>query len=92
MGRHFVNLTDREWAELGPDDESRRAREIQAARDKIDAIKSILTERQWDILERYHWQGQKQREIAEEPGITRSTVANTLKQLRDILEKRRGTF
>lgn len=85
MGRRFVNLTDREWAELGPDDDSRRAEEIQAARDRLDALKSRLTDRQIDIMERYFWHGQKQQSIADDLEISQQAVAKHVKHIRGSL-------
>jgi len=77
-----INLTDREWAELGQEDFERRQQEIQDARDRIDSLRHMLTPKQWEVLEGYHWQGQTQQEIADEMGVSQQAVAKTLENIK----------
>ncbi len=81
MGR-FVNLTDREWEELSEEDSNRRQEVIEKQKKLVSTLKNICTDRQWEIVRRYFWEGQTQQEIADALSIKRSTVANTLSAIR----------
>lgn len=72
-----INITSDEWEQL-PSDCDRRKAAIDGRRHVLDRCRSLLTDKQYYVLEHTLWLGETQIEVAEQMGISQPTVAQYL--------------
>lgn len=83
-----IGLNGKHWGDISDDDDMRPALQNQN-RNLLDSARSLLTEKQFYVLEHVVLFGETQAQIAEDMGIDQSAVSrylsNAKKKLRKIL-------